>query len=243
MKPTLRLFAAVCAFLAGGVWARAAELPADAVAAEEATFTFEKHVRPIFKAHCFHCHGEEPELAGELDLRLVRLMLAGGDSGPAVAAGQTDESLLWERIESDEMPPGPKKLTDAEKQTIGRWIRGGLATARPEPEDPKQARFTEEELNHWAFQPVLAVSPPIAPTTTGEAESPLPEQTNARAGADIANPIDAFIAARLAAAGGSFSPAADRRTLIRRLTFDLHGLPPCARGCGCVCRRCSPRRL
>src|SRR5690606_14241566 len=110
--------------------------------------------------------------------RLVRLMLAGGDSGPAVAAGQTDDSLPWERIESDEMPPGPKKLSDAEKQTIAQWIRGGLATARPEPEDPKHAKFTEEELSHWAFQPVTAVSPPIALATGGAAAGPLQEQAN-----------------------------------------------------------------
>jgi len=213
VKPTLRLLAAVCLVLAGSAAAQAAEPPVDAVTADTSHLTYEKHVRPIFKAHCFHCHGEEPELAGELDLRLVRLMLAGGDSGPAVAAGEPDESVLWQRIESDEMPPGPKKLSEAEKQTIAHWIRGGLATARPEPEDPKAAQFTEEELGHWAFQPVIAPALPLPlDTPVGDA--------------DIANPIDAFIAARLAAAGGAFSPAADRRALIRRLTFDLHGLPP-----------------
>lgn len=213
--------------LVSGAKARAGEPPAETVAAEAAQLTFEQHVRPIFKAHCFLCHGEEPELAGELDLRLVRLMLTGGDSGPAVAAGVPDESVLWQRIESDEMPPGPKKLTAAEKQTIARWIQGGLATARPEPEDPQAAQFTEEELSHWAFQPVAATAPPLplgSPAGAAEHTAPAPAATE-RIDA-FANPIDAFIAARLAAAGGSFSPAADRSTLIRRLTFDLHGLPP-----------------
>lgn len=227
VKSTFRLIAAICVILASGVRALAAEPSVDTAATEESRLTFEKHVRPIFKAHCFLCHGEEPELAGELDLRLVRLMLAGGDSGPAVTAGQPDESVLWQRIESDEMPPGPKKLTEAEKQTIAQWIRSGLATARPEPEDPKAAQFTEEELSHWAFQPVSAIQPPaVLNRPASESESPVPHSAASELAGAIANPIDAFIAARLAAAGKSFSPAADRRTLIRRLTFDLHGLPP-----------------
>ena len=73
--------------------------------------TFERDVRPIFKAMCFHCHGEGEIRKGGLDLRLVRLMQQGGESGEAIAPGDPSKSLLWERIESDDMPEGEKKLS------------------------------------------------------------------------------------------------------------------------------------
>ena len=166
---------------------------------------FETDVRPILKASCFHCHGEGGETEGGLDLRLVRLMVEGGDSGSALAPGEVAESLIWEKLLSDEMPKGDKKLSAEEKATIRDWIAQGARTARPEPEDANDARFTVEELGHWAFQPVQKPAVPDG---------------------EMMNPIDAFIAARLEESGLGFSLAADRRTLIRRLNFDLIGLPP-----------------
>src|SRR4051812_47956421 len=77
--------------------------------------SFEADVRPIFKTHCFHCHGERPKPKGKLDLRLARAAIRGGSSGESVVPGRHDESLLWERIEADEMPPGDKKLAPEEK--------------------------------------------------------------------------------------------------------------------------------
>ena len=170
--------------------------------------TFEKHIRPILKAQCFHCHGEDRDLHGGLDVRLVRLMAAGGDSGEAIVPGDPDASLLWNRIETDEMPEGAKKLTAVQKQTIRDWIAGGAQTLRPEPEDVRDARFTPEELSHWAWQPVRKPSIPVV-----EGFSP-------------DTPVDNFVAAKLAENSLTHSPAADRRTLIRRLSFDLLGLPP-----------------
>src|SRR4051794_2340844 len=76
--------------------------------------TFEKHVRPLLKAYCFDCHGEGEKLKGGLDLRLRRLLVQGGKSGPALLPGKRDESLLYERISKGEMPPGKKKLTKEE---------------------------------------------------------------------------------------------------------------------------------
>ena len=111
----------------------------------EAQLTFEEHVRPIFKQQCFHCHGEEEELPGGLDVRLVRLMQAGGDSGSAIVPANPEESLLWQRIESDEMPEGEKKLSPEQKQTVRDWIKQGAKTKRPEPEDVTDARFTERQ--------------------------------------------------------------------------------------------------
>ena len=184
----------------------AAVTMADAARGAENPTSLEKDVRPIFKAMCFQCHGEEDKPKGKLDLRLVRLMLAGGTSGPAVVPGNADQSPLWERIESDEMPEGPKKLSAAQKAIIKGWIEQGAKTLRDEPKDVADARYTEEELNHWAWQPVKTV--PVPGGATG-------------------HPIDAFLSAKLAERGiPKFTAEADKRTIIRRLTFDLHGLPP-----------------
>src|SRR5438067_2193216 len=87
--------------------------------------TFEADVRPILKAYCFDCHGEGPKLRGGLDLRLRRLAVQGGDSGPAVVAGKPQDSLLYRRVRDGEMPPRKKKLSPDEVEHIGRWIAAG----------------------------------------------------------------------------------------------------------------------
>lgn len=175
---------------------------------------FEGEVRAVLKAHCFHCHGEDGSRKGGLDVRLRHLLVSGGKSGPAVSPGQPGKSLLLERIEAGEMPPAEVALrpTPEEIEILRRWIEAGAPTARPEPADPDQLpRITPEEREHWAFQPIAA---PAVPRLEGP-------------GADrIRNPIDAFVLRRLREEGRTFSPDADRRTLIRRLTFDLIGLPP-----------------
>lgn len=184
-------------------------IPAIASAADSNDVTFEKHVRPILKAHCFHCHGEGEKLEGKLDLRLKRLAEQGGESGKGIVAGQPDLSLLLKRIESGEMPPSERKVTPAEREIIRRWIASGAKTARAEPDKPDENNFTEVESSHWSFQPVLR--PAIAkPQNAGL----------------VRNSIDAFLLAALESKQLSFSPEADRRALIRRATFDLHGLPP-----------------
>lgn len=172
------------------------------VGAEE--LVFERDVRPILKVACFHCHGEDGETEGGLDVRLVRLLVAGGENGSALVPGDVDASLLWQKVASDKMPKGEKKLTAEEKEIIRRWIEQGAKTARPEPENVEDARFTKEELGHWSFQPVASVSPP-------EGES---------------HPIDAFVGARLGKAKLEFAQPANRRALIRRVSFNLTGLPP-----------------
>ncbi len=169
---------------------------------------FEEHIRPLFKAMCFHCHGEEKEKKGDLDLRLVRLMKAGGKSGSALTPGDAKGSLLWRKITSDKMPEGPKKLTPSQKALVFRWIEQGALTTDPEPADVADARFSSVELKHWAFQPVTR---PEVPKVEGYT---------------LSTPLDAFIARRLADQALPFSPPADRPTLIRRVVFDLTGLPP-----------------
>lgn len=177
-----------------------------ALPAVAAPVTFEKDVRPILKAHCFHCHGEEGEMKGGLDVRLARFILKGGKSGPAIVAGKAAESHLLELVKQGEMPKGKAKLTDKDIGVLEAWIAEGAKTARPEPEKlgPEHA-FTDEERAWWSLQPVQNVKPPVNPKVLG---------------------IDAFIAAKQAEKGLSFSPEADPVTLIRRATLDLIGLPP-----------------
>ena len=172
--------------------------------------TFESHVRPILKAHCFQCHGEAGEKQGGLDLRLRRLMAAGGESGPAFVENQPDESYLIERVVSGDMPPGDdKRLSQKDIQTLVTWIQSGAKTAREEPlEIGDGPLFTEEEKNYWAFQPVQKPAVPVV----------------ADAGR-VRNPIDAFLLAAMPT-GQHFARDAERFRLVRRAWFDLAGLPP-----------------
>src|SRR5262249_37142315 len=114
------------------------------------------------------------------------------------------------RIASGEMPPGKKKVSPREAELIARWIDGGAKTARSEPEALAAGdTFSEEERGHWSFQPIR--------------RPPLPAVKNSTR---VATPIAAFLLAGLEAESLGFSPEADRATLIRRLSFDLTGLPP-----------------
>ena len=171
--------------------------------------TFETHVRPLLKAHCWQCHGDE-EFKGRLDTRLARFLLKGGESGPAIVPGNHAESLLYERVASGEMPPGKKKLAPREMGLLAKWIDGGAKTVRAEPETlPAGDTFTDEERGHWSFQPIRRSALPAAKR---------PDL--------VRTPIDAFLLPRLESQNLGFSPEADRATLIRRLSFDLTGLPP-----------------
>jgi mono/diheme cytochrome c family protein len=167
---------------------------------------FESRVRPVLAEHCWKCHGSEKQFAGlRLDSR--QAVLNGGDSGPALEPGDPDASLIIEAVrQSDDvlkMPP-KGKLSDEAVQALSDWVKMGA----PWPDTPAATSAgTSAATAHWAFQPVR--KPPVPPST-GWSD----------------NPIDAFIARKLEAAGLAPSPEADRRTLLRRVTFDLTGLPP-----------------
>jgi hypothetical protein len=172
--------------------------------------TFEKDIRPILKAHCFDCHGEGDSPRGGLDLRLRRLMLQGGDEGPAITPGNPAQSRLLHLLESGAMPKRDRKPSRAEIDLVRDWIAAGAPTARPEPAElPKgTSGITEEERAFWSFQPIQPA--PIPHTSPRD---------RAR------TPIDAFLRAAMPR-DLAFAPDADRLTLLRRACFDLTGLPP-----------------
>ena len=173
--------------------------------------TFEQHVRPILKAYCLDCHGAGEKLPGGLDLRLKRFAVTGGESGPAVVPKNPAKSLLLARMKSGEMPPVGKKVPPDQIAIIEKWIEGGALTARDEPATlPPGLGITAEERAYWFYQPLKRLSVPII----------------ADPKAEIRNPIDAFVLAKLREKGLGFNPEADRATLIRRAAFDLTGLPP-----------------
>ena len=176
---------------------------------------FESQVRPVLQAHCVKCHGEK-SVKGGLDLRRGETLLQGGDSGPAVVPGNKDESLLIQKIESGEMPP-PKegRLEKKQQELIRRWVTEGARLTDVTSPGPRRSgeetahRVSDDDRRFWAFQPPAR---PEAPRVTG---------------ADLVRtPIDAFLLARLEARKLTFSQEATREVLLRRLCFDLLGLPP-----------------
>lgn len=180
-----------------------------AFAAEPDAVTFERDVRPILREYCFDCHGATEDKKGNLDLRLVRFMVAGGDSGTSIVAGKPDDSLIIERVVANEMPPGEAHLPAEKLETLRRWIAEGAKTQREEPEQIGPGiPITLEDRSYWAFQPI------VRPQANASA-------TDGR----VRTPIDTLLLQAMPT-GLNFSPDAERAVLIRRLYFDLIGLPP-----------------
>ena len=166
---------------------------------------FDKQIAPILAARCLDCHSG-PKPRGGLDLSRKAKVLAG--ENPTVIPGNPTESELWKRIAAREMPP-KKSLPEAEARLIKEWIERG-APWGSDPIDP--FRFTTSSragYDWWALQPVRR---PVVPSITAGANA-------------IQNDIDRFILQKQSEPLRS-SPPAERRTLIRRVYFDLTGLPP-----------------
>ncbi|MFO0807463.1 MAG: DUF1553 domain-containing protein [Gemmataceae bacterium] len=163
---------------------------------------FDKAIAPLFANRCLDCHSG-PDAKGRLDLSNSKGLATGGDSGPAVVPAKPADSLMWKRIDVGEMPP-KHPLTASERLVLKSWIEHG-AKWGSDPIDPfRFTTATRAGIDWWSLQPLVR---PAVPTK------------------DI-HPIDAFIRARLAEKSLPPSPPTDRRTLIRRLSFDLIGLPP-----------------
>ncbi len=230
VMPGLRLRVAVAAVVAGSALLRLT------VAADEAADAhFLDHVRPLLDSRCFSCHGPD-KAKGSLRLDSRAAVLKGGDLGPSAVPGQPGESLLLTAVlhaKPDlEMPP-KDKLSAVEVKILERWIRDGLPWPAPrpahesssadtntverlgdawtDPRNPIRRIFHGQRLDLWSLQPIRSPALPALPGPPAR---------------DLRNGIDHFVRATLAGAGLEPGPEADRRTLARRLYFDLTGLPP-----------------
>jgi hypothetical protein len=173
-----------------------------------ADVTFEKDVRPILERNCLGCHNDN-ESKGGLSLSTLASALKGGDSGPAFASGQPDASELFAQVSGSEpaMPKDRPPLTAAELAVLREWIAAGAKW--PDGAKLRDRRFDPSQW--WSFQPLGRPPVPEIPATLGVSSD---------------HPIDRFILSRLAEKSLTPSPEADRRILIRRLSYDLLGLPP-----------------
>ena len=164
---------------------------------------FKRDIAPILEERCWYCHGEDEQESGlRLDLR--PRMFRGGDSGlPAIVPGKPESSYLIEVVKhldpEVKMPPDEDKIPAQEIELLTRWIKQGAVW-------PGQMdAVAREKSDHWAFQPVVRPAVPAAKSS---------------------NPVDAFLAAKLAEHQLKFSEPADPRSLIRRVSIVLTGLPP-----------------
>ena len=184
--------------------------------AEEVTSTqakyFENKIRPLLVENCFKCHGAEKQ-KGELRLDSREGLLTGGESGPAIVPGKPEESLLIQavRYEAYEMPPS-KPLADSQVSILTRWVEMGAPWPGSDPDAPApktRETFSDEDRQWWALQPVVAPAVPHCDDATWSRHE-----------------MDRFIHRDMLAAGLKPAPTADRLTLVRRLYFDVTGLPP-----------------
>jgi mono/diheme cytochrome c family protein len=185
---------------------------AQTLTAEETNF-FESKVRPLLIAQCYSCHGERASQGGlRLDSRDAARK--GGEHGAAFIAGKPEQSLLIRAVQYTDktlqMPPRGR-LSDAQIAVLIEWVKRGAPDPRTAAPASSGGRVIDIAAGrrHWAFQPLKSVTPP-APTNAARSK----------------NPIDRFILAKLQSKGLKPNPYADRRTLIRRATFDMLGLPP-----------------
>ncbi|MBL8205264.1 MAG: PSD1 domain-containing protein [Blastocatellia bacterium] len=168
--------------------------------------SFDLDIRPILTARCLTCHNEKKQSGG---LRLDAKAFAVRDS--IIVAGKPAESHLYQRItapDGEQMPPVGERLSTAQIALIKAWIETGAYW--PDAATAGRREVETDRSQHWAWQPIKRPAIPALQNPKSK----------------IQNPIDAFIAARLASSNLALSPEADRRTLIRRLYFDLIGLPP-----------------
>ncbi len=168
---------------------------------------FDRDVAPILIDNCLDCHsGAEPK--GGLNLADADSARRGGESGTVIVPGKFDLSLLWQRVDSDEMPP-KKTLSDPERQTLRNWIAGGAKWGTSPIDMYRTTTSKRAGTDWWALQPVARPDVPVVGLKP-----------------PIRNPIDAFVLGKRVRQGLTPSAEATARVLLRRLSFDLTGLPP-----------------
>ncbi len=172
---------------------------------------FERQVRPLLAGRCYQCHTTESKKAnGGLLLDSAEGLLKGSDSGPIIEAGASGESLLIQVVRSNDedvrMPPNGERLTEAQIADLEAWVNMGAPLPKT---DVHENEISVRTRTHWAFQPV-----------SDQAIPPVKQK------GWVQTPVDAFVLAALERAGLEPAPHADKRTLIRRATYDLTGLPP-----------------
>jgi mono/diheme cytochrome c family protein len=188
---------------------------------------FETSIRPLLAEQCYTCHGPRKQ-KGELRLDSRAGLMKGGESGPIVVPGHPDQSLMVKAIgyqDADLQMPPKKKLSERQVTDLARWVQmgapwpdppGGVADATAAPttnaSEAAASSITDADRAWWSFQPIRR---PVAPEVKHADR--------------VANPIDAFVLAKLEAKGLGPNPPADKRSLIRRAYFDLIGLPPAPR--------------
>ena len=167
--------------------------------------SLERDVLPLLKVRCLKCHGPiKPK--GKLNLSGPRSLSRGGSNGPVVIPGSLEESVLWDLVSHDKMPPKTAEpLSSDEKALLRRWIEQGAANLP----DPAAVAKTTPETDHWAFGHATRPAPPLPRDDLG-----------------ARTPVDRFIEKVLESRALTLGPDADRATLIRRLCFDVTGLPP-----------------
>lgn len=185
--------------------------PADAAGIEY----FEKSVRPILVARCYECHdASKGEVKGSLAVDSREALLAGGDTGAAIVPGDAKKSLLIDAVNYGEiyqMPP-KSKLPAEEIAILTKWVDMGApfpVSAGPATAKPKAFDLEKRRAEHWCWQPIAKPAIPAVKNATW------PQQ-----------PLDHFILAKLEASGMNPAAPATKQQLVRRLYFDLIGLPP-----------------
>lgn len=177
---------------------------------------FEKKIRPIFVSHCYNCHSADTKPAGGLRVDDLDGLLTGGDEGAGVVPGKPEDSLVLQRILLDnpkrKMPKEGDPLSEAEIADLTTWIKNGAAWPReeiPQSIGHIRADYVNLRTNHWAWQPLTQPSVPVVAKDSWSRDN-----------------VDRFILAKLKTKNLTPVKDADRTTLIRRVTYDLTGLPP-----------------
>jgi hypothetical protein len=177
---------------------------------QPADLNFEREIAPLLARRCLGCHGgAEPK--GHLDLANRDAALRGGESGVVLVPNQPDQSLLWQYVRDGNMPPKQPLAAD-EQELLRRWIASGLPWGTGTIDRLKYTSDARAGYDWWSLQPLGRTPPPRVPDVISRHWA--------------RNDVDSFIGARLAHSGLTPSAEADRRTLLRRLSYDLTGLPP-----------------